>query len=288
MTEILEKWDLTQLAAIFQQAGSIALGYYDNPPAELKDDLTVVTAADKEIEKLFTHYCDHPDQGIYLIGEETSAQHSEEYIQPALQSDCCWVLDPIDGTAPYSAHFPVWGISLGLMKKGRIIEGAVYLPVQDILFITDGSKNLTCSLRNASPLASVSPRSCALGLHGHIAIGQAIAHDWVYNARNQLFALGSCVGACQWLMDGQVTAYCGTFKLWDMAGTLPILVNAGFSIADLLEVDRAISLDLHDGAFELAPGKNRWKIKNPVIIALEHATVLALQKNFNRINTQGW
>ena len=52
MTEILEKWDLTQLAAIFQQAGLIALGYYDNPPAELKDDLTVVTAADKEIEKV--------------------------------------------------------------------------------------------------------------------------------------------------------------------------------------------------------------------------------------------
>jgi myo-inositol-1(or 4)-monophosphatase len=284
MTEILEKWDLTQLAGIFRQAGSIALGYYDNPPAELKDDLTVVTAADKEIEKLFTRYCDHPDKGLYLIGEETSAQHSEEYIQQALQSDCCWVLDPIDGTAPYSAHFPVWGISLGLMKKGRIIEGAVYLPVQDVLFITDGSKNMTCSLRNASEFTAITPRSCELGLHGHIAIGQAIAHDWGYSAKNQLFALCSCVGACQWLLDGRITAYCGTFKIWDMAGTLPILANAAFSVVSLSAPGKKISLDLADGDFTLEPGKDRWRIKSPVIIASEHSTVLSLYKNFYKLN----
>ena len=283
MNSILEKWDLAQLAEIFRQAGAIALDYYEAPPAELKDDLTVVTAADRAIEQLFTQYCDHPEQGVYLIGEETVDTHSEEYVQQALQADCCWVLDPIDGTAPYSAHFPVWGISLGLLCKGKLIEGAVYMPVQDVLFITDGRKNMTCSLQKASQYQSVIPQDSPLGLHGHIAIGQTIAHDWGYSAKNQLFALASCVGACSWLLEGKVTAYCGTFKLWDMAGTLPILTNAAYCIAELTNPDCALSLDLSDGAFELAPGKNRWKIKAPIIIAANETTMRSLQKNFYQI-----
>ncbi len=286
MTNVLEKWDLELLADIFGQAGAIALNYYDDPPAELKDDLTVVTAADKAIEELFASYCDHAGKNIYLIGEETVDKHSEEYIQNALHSDCCWVLDPIDGTAPYSAHFPVWGISLGLVSRGKIVEGAVYLPVQDILFATSGKENLMCSLRNKTPWQKITPRSCALGLHGHIAIGQAIAHFWGYSEKNQLFALASCVGACQWLLEGKVTAYCGTFKVWDMAGVLPLLLNASYCVADLTDPAQKMSLDLHDNWFDLAPGKNRWKVKTPVLIAENESTVLELQKNFYQTTPQ--
>ena len=102
--------------------------------------------------------------------------------------------------------------------------------------------------------------------------------------KNQLFALCSCVGACQWLLDGRITAYCGTFKIWDMAGTLPVLANAAFSVVSLTDPGKKISLDLSDGDFSLEPGKDRWRIKTPVIIASEHSTVLSLYKNFYKLN----
>ena len=35
--------DLNRLAELFQQAGMIALDYFEAPPAELKSDATVVT-----------------------------------------------------------------------------------------------------------------------------------------------------------------------------------------------------------------------------------------------------
>ena len=49
-----------------------------------------------------------------------------------------WVVDPIDGTAPYANHLPTWGISIGLMKNGAFTDGAVFLPRTAELYITSG------------------------------------------------------------------------------------------------------------------------------------------------------
>lgn len=285
MEKLLHKWDIDELAAIFKQAGSIALDYYESPPAELKDDLTVVTAADKAIEQLFSEYCDHADKHIYIIGEETIDKHSEEYVQEALQAECCWVLDPIDGTAAYSSYLPTWGISLGLLSKGKLIEGAIYMPVQDSLLVTCNGKIFTRQLCNESNWQEFIPRVSPLGSNGHITIGQSVAHNWGYSGSNQLFALCSCVGACYWLINGKFSGYCGTFKLWDMAGVLPLLAACGYHSVDLTAPSRVVSLDLRDGFFELAPGKNRWRVTTTVLIAADQEMLLHFQKNFYKLNT---
>lgn len=45
-----------------------------------------------------------------------------------------WVLDPIDGTKHYMRGNPVYSVSLGLMRDGESVLGAVYLPETDQLY----------------------------------------------------------------------------------------------------------------------------------------------------------
>ena len=195
MTSSHPQWDLEKLSGIFREAGRIAKYYFDAPPAELKSDSTVVTAADKAIENFFAGYFDKPTENSYMIGEETIEKHSQSYINEALQSSCCWVLDPIDGTAPYSAHMEFWGISLGLLEEGILVEGAVYMPEFDVLIATCGN-DLIC--RNLNPATDWKPFKATvseLGANGHISIGQYITRQWTFDEKNTLFSICCCVGS---------------------------------------------------------------------------------------------
>ena len=281
MSNILDRWELDSLAELFRRAGSIALDYYDNPPAELKDDRSVVTAADRRIEEFFSEFCDRAECGVYLIGEETVEKHPETYIQEALQSSCCWVLDPIDGTAPYSAHFDMWGISLGFMQKGKLQEGAVYFPALDELIASKAGKVYTRKLQQPSQWQEFMPRRTQLGSAGHIAIGQYPAHEWRFEGANQLFAWSCCVGSVYWMLLGRVISYCGDFKLWDIAGMLPVLNALGYPVLSTAEPGKLLSGDLNDNMFELTPGKRRWRVKSPVITAPNREIALELLEKFH-------
>ena len=281
MTSSHPCWELGKLAQLFKSAGAIALEYFDAPPTELKSDQTVVTLADKEIEQLFAAELDNPSANSYMIGEETIGKYPQSYIDSALQSSCCWVLDPIDGTAPYSSHMDFWGISLGLMKHGRLVEGAVYLPRFDQLIATCGNQLLSCSLNNPGDWQIFDAQTNMLGVKGHLSLGQYTTHKWVYNGKNTLFSICSCVGSLYLLLTGKVTAYCGDFKLWDIAGMLPILERAGLVILSVENGNPPLSGNLADDMFELQNTDRMWRVKSPVIAAPERETALTILKNFH-------
>ena len=273
-------WDLEKLSVLFTQAGNIALKYFEAPPTELKSDQTVVTLADKEIENLFAGELDRPAGNSYMIGEETIGKYPQSYINDALKSSCCWVLDPVDGTAPYSSHMDFWGISLGLMNHGRLIEGAVYLPRFDRFIATCGDKLLCRSLKTPSDWQIFELEKHSLGLAGHISLGQFTTRNWGYSGKNTLFSICSCVGSLYLLLTGKVIAYCGDFKLWDIAGMLPILDRAGFVILSTGKNNPPLSGDLAENMFELQKPERMWRVKSPVIAAPDKSTALTLLNNF--------
>lgn len=88
---------------------------------ELKPDNSVVTATDREAEKIMRDMitAQFPDHGV--IGEELGAHNSEaEYV---------WTLDPIDGTISFVAGIPLFGTLIGLLHRGRPILGVINQPV---------------------------------------------------------------------------------------------------------------------------------------------------------------
>ena len=94
---------------------------------DLKSDGSLVTAVDARNEKFLKENLQNLDEGSYFIGEETVLSCGADYIANAL-ANRCWVVDPIDGTAPFAHGFSTWGVSIGYMQKGRLTDGAVVLP----------------------------------------------------------------------------------------------------------------------------------------------------------------
>jgi len=65
-----------------------------------------------------------PDHGI--IGEEVDSH-------PHVDAEWVWVIDPIDGTANFVNGFPLFAVSIGVLRAGRPIVGAVWCSTSHIL-----------------------------------------------------------------------------------------------------------------------------------------------------------
>jgi myo-inositol-1(or 4)-monophosphatase len=88
-----------------QEAGAIMDRYFraEDIGTELKQDLTPVTVADTTINDLVIDRVQqsYPEHGV--LGEENSYEPTRDRI---------WVVDPIDGTVPFSLGIPTSTFSL--------------------------------------------------------------------------------------------------------------------------------------------------------------------------------
>lgn len=113
------EFDIAVRAA--RQAGELALRYFaSDVGSEEKEDLSPVTEADRECEKLISRVLlDHfADDGI--VGEEGTSVSS--------RSGRRWLVDPIDGTRDFVRRMPFWSIQIALQVKTEVVLGIIYLP----------------------------------------------------------------------------------------------------------------------------------------------------------------
>lgn len=261
------------MARLLRECARIAFDAYERPTVSLKADRSPVTEADTNIEALLAQEMDHPERGSYLVGEETIAERNDAYLERAFQSNA-WVVDPIDGTAPFSHHLPHWGISVGRMEAGRLVEGAVLLPVTGELFLSDGEQLLygLGTSRDGVNLAPLVVKKRQVGEAGMIAITQELAKYGTIDASNPVQALGCAVVPMAYLLLGRFLAYVGKVKLWDIAGTLPLLLRAGFVVQTL--DGRPMDDRVSDEFYELDPRAPRaFGLRNRMVCAGSQAAV---------------
>jgi histidinol phosphatase-like enzyme (inositol monophosphatase family) len=89
--------------------------------AELKDDRSPVTIADRSAERAMRAVLAErfPEHGIH--GEEFGLERPEARLR--------WVLDPIDGTRAFITGRPTFGTLVGLLRDGAPILGVIDQPV---------------------------------------------------------------------------------------------------------------------------------------------------------------
>ncbi len=82
-----------------------------------KADGSLVTTADVETERAFRKRVGErfPDMG--LLGEELGESNQS--------GDFCWIIDPIDGTAEFARHLPLYGCIIGLHYKQQPLLGVI-------------------------------------------------------------------------------------------------------------------------------------------------------------------
>ncbi len=109
------------LAAHFGQ--KISIEYKDK---EERDPVTEVDKACQEylvgeISRLF------PDHSI--LGEEESEESKKDTDATEMPcGDFLWVLDPLDGTTNFLNGLPVYAVSIGVLHRGRLLAGALFIP----------------------------------------------------------------------------------------------------------------------------------------------------------------
>ena len=223
-------WNRQQIFELLLECGASAREAKRDLRREFKSDDSIVTQADRGIEALITERLADECRGVHIIGEETIAQKGERAVERALREEA-FVVDPIDGTSPFSHGLPNWGVSIGFLREGHLIEGAVYLPefgelvlssergVEEGRVTDDGE--WTWRILEMPPVA---PRNSGL-----IAVTQRVAKRGRVDLPNPVMALGAAVVPLVGLLQGRFLAYLGSVRLWDSGGAMPLLQKLGYS-----------------------------------------------------------
>ncbi len=131
------------------EAGGIMRRYFraEDIDTTFKDDNTPVTVADTTINNLVIEKVKEQFPGYGVIGEEESFESKGDFV---------WVLDPIDGTMPFSLGIPVSTFSLALVHRsnGQPVVAVAYDPQLDHLY--SATKGQGAVLNDAKILTSKS------------------------------------------------------------------------------------------------------------------------------------
>lgn len=266
-------WSVTELLELLLECGRIGLHYFEMGEWWLKHDQTLATKADLEIEALVARHCDRPEAGSWMLGEETAQELGEDYIH-ALLAKRAWLVDPVDGTAPYAHRLAYWGTSIGLMQEGQLTEGAIILPAQGELFISNGTEvfyaeNVDVAAGvEAVDLCLLAPRPQLLSDGGMVALSQLIAKRGRFLRPNPVQATGCAVSSLLYLLLGRYLAYAGHVRLWDVAGALPLLLKCGFEGVRFSGVP--VSARVDNETYVLDPGApvgRRWALRDGAVFA---------------------
>ncbi len=264
-------WRVNDMLELMLECGRIGLHHFENSEWWLKPDQTLVTPADGEIETLLDRQFNHPEQGSWMLGEETVGDHDEAYIQAMLKGRA-WVVDPIDGTAPYAHKLAYWGTSIGLMENGVLTEGAIILPQQGEIFISNhgqvffAEKIDVYGSVDQVDLCLLAPHPRPLNDGSMIALSQLVAKTGRFQRPNPVQVTGCAVSSLMYLMLGRYLAYFGHLKLWDVAGALPMLLKTGFEARHPDGSPLTATVDNTHYVLE-AGAPNRWTVRQGSVFA---------------------
>lgn len=261
-------WKKDDIVALLVEAGEIAMRMRSDIRHELKEDRSLVTAADREVERVISGALEDPEAGTYIIGEETVAEKGEAYIGDAMRGET-FVVDPIDGTVPYAHGLPNWGVSIGRMEQGELVDGAVYLPAFGEMVVNDGEAVLEGRRQGTEwtwrEVGDAEPDRDGRRL---TAVTQEVAKRGRVELPNPVMVLGAAVVPLVGLLQGRFVGYLGSVRLWDVAGSLPLLLRKRYSITVSPGGERRIvNAAVTDHAYVLEPGnRRRWKLRTDLLV----------------------
>jgi myo-inositol-1(or 4)-monophosphatase len=216
-----------------KQAGNILLEGLRRPNlvSEQKGVINPVTEIDRQSEAFISQalLAAYPAYGI--LGEEGAS-----FIQGAAAR---WIIDPLDGTSNYLRAYPLFAVSIGLEKDGKLVMGVVYNPVLDELFVAEMGGGATC---NGKPI-----HASSVTMLGQAVLASGFPYDsWTAKENNSRewsrfvrrcasmrcdgsAAIDMCHVAC-----GRLEGYWEKWiSPWDVAAGAVIAREAGAWVGDL-------------------------------------------------------
>ncbi|UCG31754.1 MAG: inositol monophosphatase [Phycisphaerales bacterium] len=212
-----------------RRAARLALDYWGNVQFSRKADQTIVTEADLAAQRLIVDAVARQFPHHAVLGEED--RQDEHALPDAGEAEFCWVIDPIDGTRNYFRGFPCFCTSVGVLRDGLPVVGAIYDPLADRLYHgTERRGALAGDVRLEVRDRPLHKNSLIGAPSGHGSPMPGAVHRWMdqANVRNTgSTALHLAYTAAGWLD----AAYAYECKIWDVAAGWLLVREAGGKIS---------------------------------------------------------
>lgn len=229
-------WNAKQIYLLAKEMSKVALDEQRKMVVSVKPDNSVVTQVDKMLELMVISALSNPDKGVHVLGEETIQSFSQVDLEKALQ-ETCYVVDPIDGTAPYSSMQPLWGCSIGYTENGKALEGCIVLPALNEILITDGNVVLYGKGVHGFPefdrlvvIASNTKQGCSEPSR-MLGINQSLLKKLDLSKNNDFYgAYFNAVYPLFYLVLGRMKAVFLHLHVWDFVAATAMMQKLGFHI----------------------------------------------------------
>ncbi len=219
-------------ANLAKEAGNLLMAYYGKiQHHEYKRATDFKTIADDASDRLIRDAImkKFPDHAII----------SEEQAPLKKDSEYTWVIDPLDGTIPYtfgiSDHFSV---SIGLVKGKQPIMGVVYAPKLKELYAAEKGKGAYCNgtALHVSPVTDVNKAV--------VGVDYGYAERWnilpyqrkLLSAKGVTYTVSSACATVPLCLvaSGKLHAYLAlSIQQWDMAAAVVINRESGARVTDI-------------------------------------------------------
>ncbi len=125
---------------------------------EFKGERNIVTEVDRASEEKIKEYLKRHFPSFEFLGEEFGGDIKSEYY---------WLVDPLDGTNNFSHSFPVFCVSIALMKEKEPLAGVVYDPARGEIFsaLKGGGAHLNGKKIAVSKIESIKYSLLATGFY---------------------------------------------------------------------------------------------------------------------------
>lgn len=230
-----------KILEFIREAGKIAIYnqanidiFEEHITKETSSASDIVTKTDLEISKLFNSFvrANFSDLNYIIVDEETVDCLGSKPVDKIAKSEYAFVIDPIDGTHPYSVRMPEYAISVGILKYGKPYIGVVYAPALKELVYFDGDSSYwlqNVGLDNERKEKLVK-RKVKYNSFVFQSVWDIRINDKVDYKRDCIVSLYSAVVHLLYVITGRGKAWHCKVFLWDVAGAWPILNNLGFGM----------------------------------------------------------
>jgi myo-inositol-1(or 4)-monophosphatase len=212
------------------EAGAIMKRYFraDDIGTEWKEDNTPLTVADTKINDLVIERVKQKFPSHGILGEEASYKTDR---------DLLWVVDPVDGTIPFSLGIPISTFSLGLVdrKDGQPLVGVVLDPSLNRLYSSIKGKG---AYLNGVKIQTSNQKELERGYVSVIGRfgGESLADciDQLHKENSKVFSLISQAYSSTLVASGELIGSIFAYGMpWDTAASALIVSEAGGEVTDM-------------------------------------------------------
>ncbi|MCB0271959.1 MAG: inositol monophosphatase [Bdellovibrionales bacterium] len=183
-----------------------------------------VTEADLYVDQMLTTSLEKAFPDIQVISEEKTSSHNYN------QEDTFWIIDPIDGTLNFAHGFPIFGITIALVKQGKPVLGWIELPMFGQRFFAEIGKKSTCNQATISVSNIIDTKASLVEIGQPHTYSQGLPElvTLVSQYHQSFRRSGSAVFNFAQVACGAVDIFCASkLNIWDIAAGVLLVEMAG-------------------------------------------------------------